>query len=231
MQETYSTFSKQYWISALKEFTKLRSLVVCALITALRIAVKAIRIPIIPPSLYVSLDFVVNAVGAMVYGPLLGMAGGAVSDTIGAFVFPVDTYFFPYIFIEMASPFVYGLFLYKKKLNPTKIIFARFAVVVVCNLLLNPIVGYWFNVWRGTEAIYKFVTIPRLVKNLSLLPAESIVLIVLLQSIAVPLAKMGYVPQQNGKVAIGRREILLLAVLTAVAVGAVVFAIFYYANK
>ena len=45
----------------------------------------------------------------MIYGPLVGLLVGAVSDTIGAVLFPTGAYFFPFIFVEMFSSFIFGL--------------------------------------------------------------------------------------------------------------------------
>lgn len=106
----------------------------------MRIAVKAVKIVIIPGALNFGFDFIVNSAGSMIYGPLVGLLVGAVSDTIGAVLFPTGAYFFPFIFVEMLSSFIFGLFLYRAKLSSWRVIASRFAVVVVCNFIVNPLV-------------------------------------------------------------------------------------------
>ena len=69
--------------------------VFAAVIIAMRIAVKAVKIVIIPGALNFGFDFIVNSAGSMIYGPLVGLLVGAVSDTIGAVLFPTGAYFFP----------------------------------------------------------------------------------------------------------------------------------------
>lgn len=92
--EKLSVFSKEYWRLAAENFFKSKMLVFAALICALRIAVKSLRVTIVPQTLYLTFDPYVNALGSLVYGPLVGLAVGAVSDTIGALLFPSGAYFF-----------------------------------------------------------------------------------------------------------------------------------------
>ena len=62
----------------------------------------------------------------MLYGPIMALLGGLISDTIGAVLFPSGPYFFPYALIEMSSGFIFALFLYRAKLTEFRIILARF---------------------------------------------------------------------------------------------------------
>ena len=69
----YTTpFCKAYWRDAAAELKDLRMLVFAALIVALRVALKTVvRIPL-APSLDITPAFLANALGAMVYGPVVG---------------------------------------------------------------------------------------------------------------------------------------------------------------
>ena len=108
-----SIFSKEYWVCAVGELKKPRMLVFAAVLVALRVALQAFSIPIIPGQLYINFGFLVNALGSMVYGPVVAVISGAVSDTVGTILFPKGTYFFPYIFQEIAGSLIFALFLYK----------------------------------------------------------------------------------------------------------------------
>ena len=80
-------FNGRYWRLALSEFRSLKMLVVAAMLTALRIAVKSLTIQIMP-GLNITFGFIVNAVGSMIYGPVVAVVTSAVSDTLGAILFP-----------------------------------------------------------------------------------------------------------------------------------------------
>ena len=106
-------FSKAYWMQAASEMKNPRMLVFAALTIALRVALKAVKIPI-AASIDIHTAFIVNAFGAMVYGPVVALMGAAISDTLGALLIPSGPYFFPFIFTEMAGSLIFALFLYDK---------------------------------------------------------------------------------------------------------------------
>ena len=66
-------FSKAYWRDAAAEMKDTRMLVFAALMIALRVAMKMVYIPL-APNLKINTAFVVNALGAMVIGPVLAAA-------------------------------------------------------------------------------------------------------------------------------------------------------------
>lgn len=96
--------SRSYWAEAARSFRNTRMLVFAALIVALRVAVKFLRVPL-AAGLELSLDAYVNSLGSLVYGPLMGLAVGAVSDTVGCILAPTGAYFLPFILVEMTSSF------------------------------------------------------------------------------------------------------------------------------
>ena len=87
-------FHREYWKLAAQEFGNWKILVLAAMLTTLRIAVKSLRIPL-GPDLNITFGFIVNAVGSMIYGPVVAIVASAISDTLGAILFPSGTYFFP----------------------------------------------------------------------------------------------------------------------------------------
>ena len=104
-------FSAEYWAQAFSELKDTRSLVFAAVILALRIAMKPLKIPI-AADVNITFGFIVNALGSMVYGPVVALLGGAVSDTLGYLVAPNGAYFFPFILLEMAGSFIFALYLW-----------------------------------------------------------------------------------------------------------------------
>ena len=66
-------FSKAYWRDAAAELKDTHMLVFAALMIALRLVMKQLAIPI-TPFLKINTAFFVNALGAMVFGPVMAMA-------------------------------------------------------------------------------------------------------------------------------------------------------------
>ncbi len=222
-----NSFTRNYWKTAVSELKSVRSLVLCALFTALRIAVKGLKIPIAPPYVYFSFDFLINALGATIYGPVLALLGGAASDTIGAVLFPTGAYYLPFVLVEMSSAFIFALFLYKKPLTSMRILLSRLSVVTFCNLILNPIIMYYYYIWQGTAKAFDIINLTRLIKNVALLPFESLVLIAFLRAVAVPLAKYTNVLPEKSTLKIGWREWVILSLFTVIAVVAIVLYVMY----
>jgi formate/nitrite transporter FocA (FNT family) len=97
---------------------------------------------------------------------------------IGALLFPTGTYFLPFLFEEIAGGVLFALFYYRARLSTMRVVLGRFAVTVICNLILNPLFLMWYYaVYLGKA--YRFMTWPRLAKNLVLFPVQSIVLVLL----------------------------------------------------
>ena len=81
MKQTKSTalyqtpFSKAYWRDAAMELKDIRILVFAALMIALRVALKSLGIPI-AADLKINIAFFINALGAMVFGPVVAILAG-----------------------------------------------------------------------------------------------------------------------------------------------------------
>ena len=116
-------FCAGYWRDALAELKDTKMLVFAAMIVVMRVALKTIiRIPL-GPSLDITPAFMANALGAMVYGPVVGAIGAIVSDVLGV-VLRGDTYFLPYVLTEISGTVIFALFFYRQKITPTKVILA-----------------------------------------------------------------------------------------------------------
>ena len=101
--KTFKTpFCREYWQLAFAEFKDTRMIVFAALILALRVAVKPLSIPV-AGDLKEGIGFIVNAFGSMIYGPVLALLSGALSDTLGYLLYPSGVYFPAYMITEMAG--------------------------------------------------------------------------------------------------------------------------------
>lgn len=177
-----SVFSLAYWREAATQFCDLRMLCVAAMFIALRVAVDAVDIRL-GPDLYIGVSFLVTALGAYIYGPVMGVVCGAATDTISALMFPKGSYFFPFIFIEMLGGFLFGLFLWRRKPTATRLICSKLSVTVLCNMILNSAVLLWMYAWMGNPKTSLAFMIPRLIKNVVLFPAECVLLAILFNAV------------------------------------------------
>ena len=205
-------FSREYWKLAASEVKSVRVLVLAALLTALRIAVKSLKI-MVGPDLSITFGFLINSVGSMIYGPVVAIIASAISDTLGAILFPSGTYFFPFIFEEIAGGLLFALFYYRAKLSTPRVIAGRFSVTLLCNLILNPILLYYYYLFVLGKS-YKLLSLPRIIKNLALFPLQCLILVILFNALLPFTNHMGLTHTPQTKLEIRRRDIVWIAVLT-----------------
>ncbi|MBQ0084154.1 MAG: folate family ECF transporter S component [Clostridiales bacterium] len=221
---------KDYWKEAAKQFSDLRMLAVAAVFIALRVAVKPLQLPL-AAGLNLAFDCYVNSVGAMIYGPLVSLAVGAISDTLGCLLFPSGAYFFPFIFIEMASGFIFSLFFWRKKITVSRTILAKFTVNFICNIIMTSLVMKWdYYVFYGLEKAqaYSLINLTRIAKNLITFPIEAIIIFVILFAAMPALSRIKvidkqYLPDRK----IEAKHIILVIVLLLISVALILFYIFF----
>lgn len=219
--------SAAYWKDAARSFGNTHMLVFAALIVALRVAVKMARIPL-AAGLSVSLDCYVNSLGSLVYGPLMGLAVGAVSDTIGCILAPSGPYFFPFVLVEMSSSFLFGLFFWQRELSLPRILTAKFTVNAVCNIFLTSLFVKWsYLVFYGAEKAqgYALINAARIVKNLVLFPVEAVLIAVVIRAAMPALRALGLL-RGFDPLRPTRRDYWLAALLFLLSVGLVLLYVF-----
>lgn len=176
-------FSRAYWRDAAAELKDTRILVIAALMIALRVAMKGLAIPL-APNLKINIAFFVNALGAMIFGPVVAALAAAISDTLGCMLFPQGVYFFPFIFIEIAGSVIFALFLYRAKVTVTRLVLSRFCLDFFVNIILNmPIMALYYKFVLHQS--YTWMQLPTIAKNLCLFPLEAL-LLVLFMSVMIP---------------------------------------------
>ena len=216
-------FHKKYWQLAAREMGSVRMLAIAAVLTALRIAVKAFTIPI-GPYLNITFGFLVNSVASMIYGPVMAIFTSAISDTLGAILFPSGAYFFPYIFTEIAGGVIFALFYYRARITTLRIMLGRFSVTIICNLLMDPIISiFYFKYVLGKS--YTFFTLPRVIKNLALFPIESLVMVLLFNALLPFTNKQGLTYTDKTKIEIHKKDVIVLVLMT---LASAAFIVLYY---
>jgi len=212
-------FSAEYWSLSLKEMKSVKVLVIAALLTALRIAIKSAKIPI-GPDLTVTFGFVVNALGSMIYGPVMAAVTSAVSDILGAVIFPSGAFFFPFTLVEVMGGVLFALFYYRTKITTVRVVWGRLAVTAICNLLLNPIALYYYYTFLMGKS-YAIFSLPRIIKNLALFPVQSLILVLFFNAMLPITNRMKLTHTGDIKLRIEKREIIMIVLLTLVSALAV----------
>ncbi len=209
----YATpFSKAYWLDAACELKKPKMLAVAAILIAVRVALKSLAIPIAPPTLMINLGFFVNALGAMIFGPVTAILAAAISDTLGCVLFPTGAYFFPFIFTEIAGSLIFALFLYRAPLTNLRVTLARFCVSFFVNIVIQtPIMLLYYQMILGKP--YAIFDLPRICKNLVLFPFESLLLILFLNVMTPLTYRMGLTYEPPKKLRITKRLVAFVIVL------------------
>lgn len=218
-------FTPAYWKDAAAQLFDVRMLCIAAILIAVRVALKKLSIPVGGPELEINFGFFVNALGASIFGPVVAVVAAAISDTLGCIIDPSGTYFFPFIFVEIAGSLIFALWLWRAKLSATRIILSRFTVSVGCNLILNPLIMIWYYAWLGNGQNYTFMTIPRVVKNLALFPFEGFLLVLFLGALIPALVRIKLLPKGQTKPVLTRQHFILLAILLVIAI--IVVIMFY----
>ena len=225
-------FSKAYWHDAFLELKDTKMLVIAALMIALRVSMKWTVIPL-APNLNINVGApLVNAMGAMIFGPVMAALAACVSDLLGFLLFPQGgTYFLPYMFVEVAGSVLFAMFFYRAKVTVTRVILARFSMDLFVNIILNSLVSMWYYaVIMGKS--YAFMILPAVIKNLCLFPIESFILTLFL-GVVIPVTrrmKLTYgSAEEDGKaLKFDKKQLALLLALFAVGVCCVVGYLSYY---
>ena len=226
--EEESIFSASYWKCAAGMLKNTRMLIFAALIIALRVAVKFFKIPL-AADLSLSFDCYVNAVGAVVYGPVAALLVGAVSDTLGCLIAPSGPYFFPFIFVEMSSGLIFALFLWKRKCTVNRVLMSKFTVNFVCNIVLNSPLMKWYYAWLyGTEKVYNLLNLVRIVKNLVLFPLEAALICMLFSALLPVMSQLRMIPKRFAYNRYDAKRLIIQILITFVlSVGLVLLYIFF----
>ena len=178
-------FSKAYWRDAVAELRSTKMLVIIALMTAIRIALKPLAIPL-AANLSIQTATLATALGAMIYGPVAAIPAAIISDTIGFLIWPTGDYFLPFMLTEIAGTMIYALFLYRAKVSTTRVMLARFSICLFVNVVLQQFIYAWYYTYMGNpesaiKSIMDIMTTTRILKNLVCFPIETVVLTLFLK--------------------------------------------------
>lgn len=183
-----SLFARAYWVSAARQFSSVRTLAVCAMFVALRVAVGSLFIPV-ADNLRIYFTFFVTALGASIYGPLVALAEGFISDMLGILLFPSGAFFPGYTLNAMLGSLIYALFFYRQDLSVVRIFLAKLTVNVLVNILLGSL---WSAILSG-KGFYYFAA-KSVIKNIVLLPVETLLMVLVFRAMNPLLSRLKLIP-------------------------------------
>lgn len=160
-----------------KEIKNVRSLVTLSLLVALQLILSFFRIDILP-TLRFSFSFIAIFLMGTMYGPVAAGIGAGIGDIVVYIMKPTGPYFFGFTFNAILGGIIVGLFMYRSKLSLWRVIGARTCITLFVNLILNTL---WLSLIGGKA--FMALLIPRIVKNIVMLPIEIIVVWCLLKAL------------------------------------------------
>ena len=190
-------FSRAYWSDAAGELKDLKKLTFAALMMAICIMLG--YIPSVPlfGSAKLTWGFLGRSVCAMVCGPVMGLAFGCAEDLLSFFMTGGGgSPFFPgYTLTTMLGMLIYALFLYRSRITIRRIFLAKL-VTNIQNVLLGTL---WSSILYGKA--YMVLAVGNAVKNLIMLPFQTLLLVVLFAALLPVLKAMKLVPwkPENGR--------------------------------
>ena len=224
-------FSKAYWRDAAAELRDTHMLVFAALMIALRLVMKQISIPI-TPVLRINVAYFVNALGAMVFGPVMAAICACITDVLGFIIRPDGVYFPPFILTEVGGSVVFALYLYRAKVTTNRVVLSRFTINLLINIILQaPIMMWYYSLYMGGKQYTLLLAMPSIVKNILMFPIESFLLTLFL-SVMLPItAKLGLTcsgSDAKNELTFTKKQFAALVLLLAVGVGCIFGYLGYY---
>ncbi|RYL86826.1 folate family ECF transporter S component [Sporolactobacillus sp. THM19-2] len=188
-----SIFTAEYWKTAAKALNNLKVLVLASLLIALSVVLSSFSIPV-AENLHITFGYLVMSLGAVIYGPVVGLIVGAVSDIVGFVIHPSGMFFPGYTLSSMLGCFIYGIFFYKARITVLRIFLAKFLVNYIVNIGLGCI---WSAMIMGKGYLYFFAH--SIVKNTLMLPIEVFLIYSLFQILLPVLVYTGIVSRKQSK--------------------------------
>ena len=201
-------FSINYWMKSLHELRTTKSIVSLAMLFALLLVTKLI--PSLPSGfgdLGINFGYLVLSIICMIYGPIVSIGVGLFSDVLGYFI-GTNAYAFNagYTIQAILASLTYALCLYRTRITFSKVLLSR----IIINLLLNVVYGSYLmmTIYISSGSIsqeslfeaYKIYALAySLPKNIVYLLPQSILLFIIIKTLAPALERMGFLPKNSSK--------------------------------
>ena len=178
---------KELYQNSLKEFCNTKTVVLCGILAALAIVLSMVASIQFGPYIRIGFSGLPNRIVEFLFGPVVGCLFGGALDFLKYIVKPDGPFFFGFTFNAMLSGLIYGTLLYRRPVSIKRIVIAEFIVKLVINCGLNTL---WLSVLYGKGFIALIG--PRIIKNIIMLPIDSIILLFTLTYAGKIAAKFGF---------------------------------------
>ena len=165
------------FIKSAVEFKNLHTVVLCGLMGALSVILGMFASIHLGP-FSITYAWIPNRIVDFMFGPVVGAAYGGIMDIIKFIIKPNGSFNLAYTAMAMLAGLVFGAILYKKPVSFMRIVFAQALV----KAFINAGMGTYLMAFERGQAFMTLMPV-RLVKNLIMIPLDSILLFVILTSI------------------------------------------------
>lgn len=157
--------------SSARNCRNIRALAVTALLMALNFVLDRFSIQL-TLELRVGVGFLTSAMIGALYGPVMAMCAGGLTDILSYLLYPRGGAYFPgFTVTAIVAGLIYGLLLYQKRLSLGRALVTRGLIDLVTNIGLNTL---WLSITQGKAMM---VLLPaRVIKNAILWPFGSLIL-------------------------------------------------------
>lgn len=174
--------------ASLKELSVTRNVVFCGLMAALAIVLGMVASISIGQYIRIGFSGLPNRMVDFLFGPVVGCFFGGALDVLKYLMKPEGPFFFGFTFNAMLSGLIYGSILYRKPIRWKRIILAEFLVKLLINCILNTL---WLSMLYGNAFVVLLP--PRILKNIIMLPIDSVILYFSLNYIGQAAKHFGFV--------------------------------------
>lgn len=185
-----SIFNKNYLKASFKAISKTKDLAIMGLLFGMMIICKFIPLPSGFGDLGISFTYIFFAIISLIYGPAYGFLIGILSDTIGFIIRPSGFFFIGYTLQAALSGMIYGLCLYKTKVNYGKVLLSRILINMLMNVLFGSILyaivftDFKFFSREFTDFVKSYAILFSLPKNLFYLLPQSLLLYFVIKKVS-----------------------------------------------
>lgn len=185
---------KKHYLESMNELKETRNITLCGLMAALAIVLNYTTSFFITPYIRIGFSGYPNRVVEYMFGPYVGAVFGGVLDILKYFMKPDGgAFFFGYTFNVMVAGVIYGTILRKKPVKVWRVFLAEFLVKLIVNCGLNTL---WISVLNGKA--FLAILPPRFLKNIILLPADTVLLFFVLSFVSLILRKTEFSVYRRG---------------------------------
>ena len=186
MENAAKSGKRNIFVSSAKELGTLHTVVFCGLMGGLSIILAMVASVKMGPYINIGFSWIPNRIVDFMFGPIVGMIYGGAMDIVKWMAKPDGDFMIIYTFVPMLTGIIVGTLLYKKPVSLVRIIIVQIIIKIFINAGLNT---YLMSV-TGGKAFMELLPL-RLLKNVIMIPIDSMILFIVLTTVAGILPKLG----------------------------------------